>query len=495
MRTVDGPTDHVVVVGAGLSGLSAALHLLGSGRHVTVLEREDLPGGRAASTRLGDFTVDTGASVLTMPGILDEAFAAVGTSLADHVRLSRLDPAYRARFADGSQLAVRTDAGAMEEEIRSAAGPRDARGYRELRRWLGELYRVQADRFIGTNFDSPTDLLSPEFVRLVLLGGFGRLGPRIARYFHDERVRRLFSFQALYAGLAPRSALAAYGVIAYMDTVGGVYYPHGGMGEVARAMADAAAAAGADVRFGTEVTGLDWVDGRVRAVHTGSEERIGCDAAVLSVELTTAYGLLRGRPHRPSRLRPSPSAVVLHAGCHDAPGGLDGHHTIFFGHNWDGTFTEIIRDGSLMSDPSLLVSRPTVTDPTLAPPGKDVVSILAPAPNLDVGRRLAWDRVGPAYREELLATLGARGVSGLPQVIEMSVLRTPRDWAAQGFVAGTPFSLAHTLRQTGPFRPGNLVRGARNVVLAGCGTVPGVGIPPVVISGKLAAERVTGRGG
>jgi phytoene desaturase len=490
-RTVTGPTDHVVVVGAGLAGLSAALHLLGAGRRVTLLEQAKTPGGRAGQQDFGGNAVDTGASVLTMPELVDEAFHAVGESLAGNLPLTKLDPAYRARFADGSTLALRTDGDAMEAEIRAFAGPAEARGYRRLRRWLTELYTTQKDHFIGANFDSPLGLARPELVKLAALGGFGRLGPKVATFLRDERVRRLFSFQALYAGLDPARAMGAYGVIAYMDTVGGVYYPRGGMGAIARSMAGAAGRAGADLRFGTEAAWLERVSSRVRAVRTRSGERIECDAVVLATELTTAYRLLGARPRRVLPLRYSPSAVVLHGRTGRSWPEL-GHHTIFFGEAWERTFAEIVREGKLMSDPSLLVTRPTATEPGLAGEGGEIVSVLAPAPNLHRGR-IDWPRVGGAYREELVRTLEARGLSGFGREFAVDELITPADWSARGLAAGTPFSLAHTFAQTGPFRPANLVRAAGNVVLAGSGTTPGVGIPPVLISGRLAAERITGR--
>ncbi|MFC4004653.1 phytoene desaturase family protein [Prauserella oleivorans] len=491
MRTVSGATDRVVVVGAGLAGLSATLHLLGAGRQVTLLERDPRPGGRVGTEFADGYTVDTGASVLTMPELLDEAFAAVGQKTAERLTLVPLDPAYRAHFADGSTLAVHTDAEAMEAEIRAAAGPAEALGYRRLRQWLTDLYAVQKDHFIGGNFDSPLDLVRPELAKLAALGGFGRLGPRIARFLSDDRVRRLFSFQSLYAGLDPQRALGAYGVISFMDTVGGVYYPLGGMGGIARAMADAAEQAGASARFGTQAAWLERVGERVRAVRTSQGERIECDAVVLATELTTAYQLLGIRPRRPLRLRFSPSAVVLYGDSARSWDQLD-HHTIFFGERWHGTFSEIIHEGRLMSDPSLLVTRPTATDPGLAPAGRQVLSVLAPAPNLHTGP-LDWARIGPAYRDELLRTLAGRGLTGFAGEFRVRRLVTPQDWAELGHAAGTPFSLAHTFAQTGPFRPANLVRGAANVVLAGCGTTPGVGIPPVLISGRLAAARITGR--
>ncbi|MBP5889205.1 phytoene desaturase family protein [Streptomyces scabiei] len=490
-RTVPGRTDHIVVVGAGLSGLAAALHLLGASRRVTLVERDPLPGGRAGRLVRGGYRIDTGPTVLTMPDLADEAFAAVGENLRDRVELIPLHPAYRALFADGSGIDVHTDADAMEAEVERFAGAEEAAGYRRLRGWLEKLYRAQLRRFIDTNFDSPLQLLTPDLARLAALGGFGRLDAGIGRHLRDERLRRVFSFQALYAGVPPARALAAYAVIAYMDTVAGVYFPRGGMHALPQAMADAAADAGADLRFGQEVVRLERSGDRVTAVVT-ADERIPCDAVVLTADLPAVYRLLGRTPRRPLRIRHAPSAVVLHAGT-DRTWPELAHHTLSFGAAWRRTFDELTRTGSLMSDPSLLITRPTATDPTLAPPGHHLHYILAPCPNTDIGPdAAAWGDLAPRYRDSVLRELERRGFDGIADAVEEQALVTPADWHAQGHAAGTPFSAAHTFAQTGPFRPRNLVRGTTNAVLAGCGTTPGVGVPTVLLSGKLAAARITG---
>nr|WTB05764.1 phytoene desaturase [Streptomyces antimycoticus] len=493
-RALPGPTDHVVVVGAGLAGLSAALHLLGAGRRVTVVEREDLPGGRAGRLDLAGYRIDTGPTVLTMPELADEAFAAVGDSLYERVRLVPLHPAYRACFADGSSLDVHTGADAMAAEVERFAGPAEAAGYRRLRDWLERVYRAQMRRFIDVNFDSPLGLLNADLARLAALGGFGRLDARIGHFLSDERLRRVFSFQALYAGVPPARVLAAYAVIAYMDTVAGVYFPRGGMHALPRAMAEAATDAGAELRYGQRVTRLERSGERITAVVTDTV-RIPCDAVVLTPDLPVAYRLLGRRPRRPLRLRHSPSAVVLHAGT-DRTWPHLAHHTLSFGAAWHTTFDELTRAGRLMSDPSLLITRPTATDPGLAPPGRHLHYILAPCPNTAIGpHAAAWSDLGPRYRDTLLRELERRGLGGIEAAIEEECLITPADWHTQGHAAGTPFSAAHTFAQTGPFRPRNLVRGTENAVLAGCGTTPGVGVPTVLLSGKLAAARVTGAPG
>ncbi|MFD9372435.1 phytoene desaturase family protein [Streptomyces sp. NPDC060020] len=491
MRTITGPTDHVVVVGAGLAGLSATLHLLGANRRVTLVERDPLPGGRAGLVERGGHRFDTGPTVLTMPHLLEEAFDAVGQKMSDRLTLHPLHPAYHARFADGSSLDVHTGAQAMEAEIERFAGSREAAGYRHLRRWLHDLYQAQMGRFIEANFDSPLSLLHPDLARLAALGGFGRLQPKIGRFITDERLQRVFSFQALYAGVPPARALAAYAVIAYMDTVAGVYFPEGGMHAVPTALSAAAADAGAVLLHGQTVTRLERTGERITAVVT-DRQRIPCDAVVLTPDLPVSYRLLGDRPRRPLPLRHSPSAVVLHTGT-DRTWPELAHHTISFGAAWKQTFRELTRTGRLMSDPSLLITRPTATDPGLAPPGKHTHYVLAPCPNTAAGPSAAsWKDLGPRYRDSLVRELERRGLTGFEESIDTEILVTPADWTAQGHAAGTPFSVAHTFPQTGPFRPRNLVRGTANAVLAGCGTTPGVGVPTVLISGRLAAARITG---
>jgi phytoene desaturase len=489
LRTVGENVNRVVVVGAGLAGLSAALHLVGRGRAVTVVERAQHPGGRVGRLDIDGYLLDTGPTVLTMPDIIEDAFAAVGESLSDRLDLMRVEPAYRASFADGSALDVHCERVAMAAEIERFAGRGQADGYLRLRDWLTRLYHVEFDGFIAANFDSPLSLLTPQLARLAAIGGFRRWDQMVRRFISDDRLRRVFTFQALYAGVPPHRALAVYAVIAYMDTVSGVYFPRGGMRALPDALAAAAADAGVEFRYGADVSAMERNGAQVTAVHTCNGERIPADAVVLTTELPDTYRLLDRTPRRLLPLRPAPSAVVAHVGCR-AVGDDIGHHTILFGEAWQQTFRDIIDDGQLMGDPSLLVTRPTAGDGRLAPTGRDLIYILAPAPNTAAGK-VDWASTGPAYTEQMLQTVTDR----LPALgVEAEVLRVvdPAGWARQGMAAGTPFALAHTFGQTGPFRPANTVRGIDNVVLAGSSTVPGVGVPTALLSGRLAADRITG---
>jgi phytoene desaturase len=490
VRVVTGPTDRVVIVGAGLGGLACALHLAAAGRQVTIVEREPIPGGRAGQLSVGGFSFDTGPTVLTMPDLIAEPLAAVGENLSDWLELRPLDPAYRAYYPDGSTLDIRTDTTRMAAEIARVCGAREADGYLRFVDYTRRLWQLERDNFIDKNLDTPFDLVGLELLKLLGMGAFRRMQPKIEQFFRDPRTQRIFSFQAMYAGLAPHDALAIYAVIAYLDSVAGVYFPVGGMHAVPKALAGAAEKHGVTIRYNTTVEKVLTENGRATGVVTADGERIPADVVVLNPDLPVAYrDLLPARRQRP--LRYSPSCVVLHLGS-DRKYSKIAHHNIHFGKAWKGTFDEVIRKGLLMSDPSLLVTNPTHTDPAAAPDGKQTYYVLAPAPNLEAGPMNWRGGLDKRYADEILRTLEDRGYIGFRDGVEVQQIITPADWADQGMAAGTPFAAAHTFAQTGPFRPSNLHPTLPNVVFTGSGTQPGVGVPMVLISGKLAAGRITG---
>jgi phytoene desaturase len=381
----------------------------------------------------------------------------------------------------------------MADEIRTVSGPADAAAFERFCTWLTELYRIEMRGFVDRNYDSPLDLVRPLGPALALLrsGALGRLGPAVSRRFSDERLRRLFSFQALYAGLPPQQALAVYAVITYMDVVAGVSFPEGGMHAIPAALAAAAEKAGAQLRFGAPVARIELErddGGPVRGVRLRSGELVAADAVVCNLDLGPAYrNLLPGlrAPRAVRRGHYSPSAVVWHAGVRGAPPAEAAHHNIHFGDAWGQAFRALFRDGRRMPDPSLLVTVPTVSDPALAPPGRMLLSVLEPVPNLD--GRVDWSAERRRLGDELAARADALGY---PTDAEVEALYDPRDWARLGMERGTPFALSHRFLQSGPFRPNNVDPRAPGLFFTGSTTVPGVGVPMVLLSGRLAAERV-----
>jgi phytoene desaturase len=486
----------VVIVGAGLGGLSAALRLAGAGREVVVLESGDAPGGLMGRWESGGYTFDTGPTVLTMPSLIDDALACVGESRSDWLELRRLEPSYTAHYADGSVLRSYSDTDRMAAEVAAVCGPAEAAGYRRLARYLQTLYDTEFETFMNRNLDSLADLVRPQGVRLVGLGGLRRLDKVIGGFLDDDRMQRLFTFQSLYAGVSPSRARALYGVISYLDSIAGVWFPVGGMHQVALALAGAAARHGVQFHYGTRATSIDVAGGRVVAVRTAAGDRIEADAVIVNGDLARSYADLLPERYHPRRLRSarySPSALVWLVGSR---GRLPqpAHHSISFGTSWSASFREIIDEGRLMSDPSVLITSPSFTDPALAPAGRHAYYVLVPCPNT-AGTQIDWERIGPRYLDEVVAELGRRGFDddgAFSTGVEVSRLTTPADWQRQGLSAGSPFALAHTVAQTGPLRPHTQDRGLPNLLFCGAGTQPGVGVPTVLLSGRLAATRLLG---
>ena len=485
---------RVAVVGAGLGGLAAACHLAGRGHEVVVFEREAVPGGRAGVLESDGFRIDTGPSVLTMTDILGATFAGAGADMADYLHLAPVDPIYRACFADGTQVRVRHGREAMTEEIRDVCGAREAASFGRFCDYLTDLYQLELPNFIDRNFDSLFDLFKPSpapLLRLVRMGGLRRLANVVNSYFDDYRLQRIFSFQAMYAGLSPYEALALYCVITYMDTVQGVFFPEGGIHSVPKGLAAAAGKAGADFRYGVSVERVEQAgDGRATGVRLDTGEVVAADAVVLNPDLPVAYRQLLPGTRVPRVARSgnySPSCAVWVAGVRGELPPQAEHHNIHFGSAWESAFDCLMKRGTLMPDPSMLVTSPTKGDPSLAPDGCISLFVLEPTPNLDGQVNWKLERAS-GYKDRLVERVGAAGYPVDDLVVERFV--DPTDWRRQGMERGTPFAIAHNFFQTGPFRPNNVDKRVPGVVFVGSSTVPGVGVPMVLLSGRLAADRV-----
>ena len=223
-------------------------------------------------------------------------------------------------------------------------------------------------------------------------------------------------------------------------------------------------------------------------VEVGGDERIAADVVVCNADLPVAYRTLLGgveAPRAARRGRYSPSCLLWVAGVRGIPPADAAHHNLHFGRQWQPSFDAIIRDGRVMADPSVLVTLQSIDDPTVAPPGCSTLYALEPVPNLD--GHVDWSRHRDAAAARLRAQVAA---AGYPVDAVVEQVFDPLDWEAMGMERGTPFALAHTFRQTGPFRPRNVDRRVPGLVFVGSSTVPGVGVPMVLVSGRLAAARV-----
>ncbi len=413
-----GSVSRAVVIGSGLGGLAAALRLQGAGFDVTVLEGADTPGGRAGQLQEGGFTFDTGPSLITMPWVLEEAFAAGGLDFHSEVSLKRLDPFYRLEWdADDRHLDF-VDRDRMPDEI-ARFDPRDAAAFEPFMRALQPIYE---EGILGAGrraFQTPGELA--RFVpRMVKLGAALPLQRTVDRFFRNPRIRESMSFHSLFIGGDPWRVPSIYGALVYLQFLDGVWYADGGVYSVVEAMARSL-----DVRCGDPVERIETVAGRVCAVQTRGGERIAADVVVSNTDAMQVHQLL-GRPAPVRRLRPSMSCFLLYLGTNRRFDRLR-HHHLLVGRDYRDFIADVTRRGRAPSTCSVYIHAPTRTEPGMAPPGGDSLCILLPVPNLKGSRPGTghWDRMRDWLLDELE---GTHGLTGLRDSIVVEQRMTPDDF-------------------------------------------------------------------
>jgi phytoene desaturase len=472
----------VVVVGAGLGGLGAALRLQGMGHEVVVLEQRSRPGGRAHQLQDAGFTWDTGPSLITMPWVLEETFAAGGLDFASEVRLSRLDPFYRIRWAgEDEHMDFVADRERMRAEI-AKFSPRDAArldGFMDAMRPIYEQGILGAGR---REFSSLRELaaFAPTMVRL---GAALPLWHAVGRHFAHPRVREAFSFHSLFIGGDPFRVPAIYGALVYLQFLDEVWYAQGGVYSVVSAMARAL-----DVRCSTRVVRVESSAGHVTGVVTSDGSVLACDAVVSNTDVLGTDALVgRRRPLR--RMRPTMSCFLLYLGlARQMPELL--HHTLLVGRGYKRFIRDVTRAGRLPSTFSTYLHVPSRTEPAMAAPGGDSVCVLLPVPNLRAG--IDWSSAADRLRDALVEDFETTfGLTGLGDSIVVEHRMTPVDFERDlGAVDGNAFALEPTLHQSAAFRPPNRDRRLRGLYRVGGGTHPGAGIPGVLLGAEVTAGLV-----
>jgi phytoene desaturase len=482
----------VLIVGAGPGGLAAAILLAKAGVRVRVLERLPRVGGRCSAVEADGYRFDLGPTFFLYPRVLERIFRLVGRDLRKEVPMTRLDPQYRIVFGDkGGDLLCTPDLAKMAAEVGKLC-PADGGN---VARFIEE-NRAKLERFrpvLESPFLSWRNLLSWELVKMVpLLRPWASVDTELCRYFSDPRVRLAFTFQAKYLGMSPFNCPSLFSILSYLEYDYGVWHPTGGCAAVSEGMARVAEDLGAEFSLDEGVTELLF-DGRrcVGAKTARGEYR--ADAVVVNADFAQAMRKLvpdnvrrRWTDAKIERKRFSCSTFMMYLGIDGRYDDLS-HHTIYTAGDYRRNLDDIETRHELTADPSVYVQNPGVTDPTLAPPGKSTLYVLAPVTHRHAN--VDWAKESPRFRRVVLGQLANLGLTDLEQRIRYEKVVTPHDWE-HGYEVfkGATFNLAHNLGQMLHLRPRNRFEDVDGMYLVGGGTHPGSGLPVIYESARITSR-------
>jgi len=483
----------VIVIGAGIGGITAATHLANAGLHVTVLEKNEQPGGRCGRFARDGHRFDTGPTLLVMRLLYEAEFRALGASLHERLDLLPVDPTYRLVFDDASQLALTSDMASMKKQLETfELGSFE--GFERYLREGGRHYQLVLDKLVNRDFRRASDFFNIEALELLF-----RLKPLVnhyrnmAAYFDGPRLKSAFTFQDLYVGLSPFDAPATLSMLPYTEAAHGVWYPAGGMYSIVETLVDLAQESGVEFSFDATVSRIDTTGDRARGVTLAGGAQLEADVVLANADLPWVYQhLLPDTREAKALLRKqfSSSAISFFWGVDRTYTAL-GPHTLFLADDYRENFESIVHGLTLHTNPSLYVHAPARLDPSMAPPGEDTLTVVVPVGHLSDDRGQDWDELRDTARQHVFRRLKAVGIDDLEAHIKFEDAYTPVSWAERHNLAkGSTHGLSHKLTQMAYFRPSNRHHRYRNLYFAGASTHPGTGVPIAMVSGRLAAERI-----
>lgn len=484
--------QSAIIIGAGIGGISAAVHLAQRGFRVTVLEKNERPGGRCDRITREGHHFDTGPTLLVMPLLYDAEFAAMGADMDELLQLRRIDPTYHLVFDDGSQLALTSNMQDMCEQLEAI----EPGAFAAFQRYLEEgrrHYEVGTEKLVYKDFRSFGDFFNVENLPLIYqLKPFARHYDHMSDYFQSSRLKAAFTFQDVYMGLSPFEAPATFSMMPYTEIAHGVWYPRGGMYSIVEALMCLARDAGVTFHFDAEVTRIDVNGDRARGVVLENGESLAADVVLANADLPYVYRELLppgDLARKLSNKRYSCSTISFFWGldcvCPIPP------HTLFLAEDYRQNFVSIIRDLAMPDNPSVYIHAPARLDPTMAPPGEDTLIAVVPVGHLSETRTQDWREILGRARDHVFRRMALLGITDLEEHIKFETSFNPLSWRKRyNLVKGSTHGLCHNLTQLAYFRPGNRHPEYDNLYFVGASTHPGTGLPTAMVSGRLVAKRI-----
>ena len=491
--TFDNDKPQVLIIGAGIGGIAAAARLARRGYPVTVVEKNEQPGGRCGTMKVNGYQFDTGATLFLMRELYAETFTALGERMEDYLDLRRVDPTYHLHFRDGSRMQLTSDLSAMQAQMEAI----EPGSFGDMLRYLEEgrrHYKLSMPHLVGRDFRRLTEFINPRMIRLFLqLKALTRHTTYAARFFEDCRLQMAFTFHDMYMGLSPFESPATYSFLQYTELADGLWFPMGGVYGVIRALTAIAEKHGVCFLFNAAVEKI-LIDGeRAAGVELTNGGRLLADVIVANADLSYVYRHLLpddGMARRIESMEYGCSTLMFYWGL-DRQYPQLGLHNLFLCGDYRRGFEAIFEDLTMPDEPNFYVHAPVRLDASLAPEGHDALSVAVPVGHLDEENPQDWLAMQSRARVFILERLAQAVLENLESHIQTEISFTPTDWQGRyNLWRGSVHGLSHRLTQMGYFRPHNQHPRWRNLYFVGAGTHPGTGLPTVLVSARLVTERI-----
>ena len=485
---------RVVIIGAGIGGITTSVFLAKNGFSVKVYEKNSTPGGRCGQIIRDGHRFDLGATIFLMPGIYREVFGALGIDPEKELSLKPLESLYKIYFDNGDVLAFSSDENKMKEQLEKI----EPGSFKKSQKYVSkgyEIFRLSMKKLIGRNFYNIFQMINLKNIPLLFkIKAFTTHYKYARRFFNSPHLLMAYTFQNIYVGQNPFKSPALFSMVPAAELTEGSFFPSGGMFAVVEALLSEARKSGVSFYYDSPVTKICVNNKRAEKIVINSNEEIPADIIVANADLPYVYRELlpdSKASARMDRLKYSCSAICFHWGLDKIYHQLE-HHNVFLSDEFRTGLDRIFKEKSVSDNPSFYVHAPARSDPASAPRNNDTLSIIVAAGHIDKSFRQDWDQIKIKTRAAVIKRLKQQGLEDIDDHIKFEICHTPEDWQSTCNISrGSVFgSIGHNILQMGWFRPHNRHDRYHNLYFTGGSTHPGNGIPNILLSAKLVAERI-----
>ena len=483
-----------VIIGAGIGGIATAVYLAKKGYTVSVFEKNSAPGGRCGQLIRDGHRFDLGATMLLMPAIYREIFESLGIPLFENTGIKPLDNLYKIYFENNEVITFTTDKERMKiqhEQIEPGSFVKSqkyvADGY--------EIFQTGMNKLIGRNFDNVFQFANFRNIgMLIKLKTYISNWKYVKKFFRHTHLRMAYTFQNIYVGQSPFNSPALFSMVPAAELTEGSFFPEGGMYTIVEKLMSEALSSGVIFSYNRPVEKIRVRGKKAESIIFADGSEVYADVVVANADLPYVYRKLlpdKRISARLDKLKYSCSAICFHWGLDKVYPQLS-HHSVFLSDGFKEGLELIFKDKSISDHPSFYIHAPVRTDPAAAPPGQDTLSFIVGSGHVDNQKKQDWEELRKKTHKAVVERLIQLGLEDIEEHIKFEICYTPESWeSACNITRGSVFgSLAHNLMQMGYFRPHNQHSRYKNLFFVGGSTHPGNGIPNVLLSAKLTAERI-----